>query len=410
MVAVRELLARTATATLGREGDVAGDSEAQAMTVASAMLALGVVVLSPLMLDLAQVFEVSESRVGLLITAFTAPPIVLIPVAGVLADRFGRKPLLVSGLVLFGLSGGGIGLVTSFDAALALRFVQGIGFAAAMPVTITVLGDIYVGSREATVQGLRTAGNFVSNTVGPVVAAVLIGIAWQYPFAIFLLTLPIALWVWVALPSTAPETQSSLRGYVRDLLTLIQQPDMALILLSFGLRFVVFYGFLTYVSFLGKQTIGVTTVIVGIVTSVKAIMSILGSTQAGRLTLRGHTALVAATAFGLMAVGMILPGLVPTLATLVLGSVLLGIGDGVIAPVQKSLVTNLAPAELRAGAISSSSTVQNAGKAAAPVAMSGILATGGAPAVFVSLGVVGIVGTALLVIVWWLTQDLDVLV
>lgn len=410
MVAVRALLARTATATLGREGDVAGDSEAQAMTVASAVLALGVVVLSPLMLDLAGVFEVSESRVGLLITAFTAPPIVLIPVAGVLADRFGRKPLLVSGLVLFGLSGGGIGLVTGFDAALALRFVQGIGFAAAMPVTITVLGDIYSGSREATVQGLRTAGNFVSNTVGPVVAAVLIGIAWQSPFAIFLLTLPIALWVWVALPSTAPETQSSLQGYVQDLLTLIQQPDMALILLSFGLRFVVFYGFLTYVSFLGKQTIGVTTVIVGVVTSVKAVVSILGSTQAGRLTLRGHTALVAATAFGLMAAGMILPGVVPTLATLVLGSVLLGMGDGVIAPVQKSLVTNLAPAELRAGAISASSTVQNAGKAAAPVAMSGILATGGAPAVFVSLGVIGVVGTALLVVVWWLTQDLEVLI
>lgn len=410
MATVRGVLHRVAKLTLGTEGDVAADSEAQAMTIASGTLALGVVVLSPLMLDLAQVFGVSESRVGLLITAYTAPPIVLIPVAGVLADRFGRKPLLVGGLVLFGIGGSAVGLVTSFDAALALRFLQGIGFAAAMPLTVTVLGDVYSGSREATVQGLRTAGNFVSNTVGPVVAAVLIGFAWQYPFAIFLLTLPIALWVWVALPSTAPDAGSSLTGYVRDLLQLIRRPDMGLILLSFGLRFVVFYGFLTYVSFLGKQTIGVTTVVVGIVTSVKAVASILGSTQAGRLTLQGHTALVAATAFGFMAIGMVLPGVVPTLSTLVVGSVLLGIGDGVIAPVQKSLVTNLAPAELRAGAISSSSTVQNAGKAVAPVAMSGVLATGGPPAVFVSLGVIGIVGAALLVVVWQLTQDVDVLV
>ncbi|MFW5918198.1 MAG: MFS transporter [Haloferacaceae archaeon] len=410
MAAVRDALARTAKLTLGAEGDVAADSEAQSMTIASAMLALGVVVLSPLMLDLATVFEVSESRVGLLISVYTAPPIVLIPVAGVLADRIGRKPLLVGGLVLFGLGGGAIGLVQSFEAALVLRFVQGVGFAAAMPLTITVLGDVYRGSREATVQGLRTAGNFVSNTVGPVVAAVLIAVAWQYPFALFLLTLPIALWVWVALPTTAPVAESSLRGYVRDLFQLIRRPDMALILLSFGLRFVVFYGFLTYVSFLGKQTIGVTTVIVGIVTSVKAIGSILGSTQAGRLTLRGHTALVAATAFGFMGVGMLLAGAVPTLATLVLGAVLLGIGDGVIAPVQKSLVTNLAPAQLRAGAISSSSTVQNAGKAAAPVALSGVLATAGPPAVFVALGAIGIVGAGLLVVVWRLTREVDVLV
>lgn len=410
MVTVRDALARAAKLTLGAEGDVAGDSEAQAMTIASAVLALGVVVLSPLMLDLAQVFEVPESRIGLLITAYTAPPIVLIPVAGVLADRIGRKPLLVSGLVVFGLTGGAIGLIESFEAALALRFLQGIGFAAAMPLTITVLGDIYRGGREATVQGLRTAGNFVSNTIGPVVAAVLIGVAWQYPFAIFLLTLPIALWIWVALPATAPESSSSLRGYVRDLLTLVRRPDMGFILLSFGLRFVVFYGFLTYVSFLGKQTIGVTTVVVGLVTSVKAVASIVGSTQAGRLTLRGHTALVAATAFGLMAIGMLLAGLVPSLATLVVGSILLGIGDGVIAPVQKSLVTNLAPAELRAGAISSSSTVQNAGKAVAPVAMSGVLATGGPPAVFVALGVIGVVGAVLLVTVWRFTRDVDVLV
>jgi MFS family permease len=197
---------------------------------------------------------------------------------------------------------------------------------------------------------------------------------------------------------------------VQDLLQLIRRPDMALILLSFGLRFVVFYGFLTYVSFLGKQTIGVTTVIVGVVTSVKAVASIVGSTQAGRLTLQGHTALVAAIAFGLMAVGMLLSGIAPTLVTMVIGATLLGVGDGVIAPVQKSLVTNLAPAELRAGAISSSSTVQNAGKAAAPVALSGILATSGPPAVFVALGVVGVVGTISLVVVWRLTRDVEVLV
>jgi MFS family permease len=362
------------------------------------------------MLDLAQIFGVSESRIGLLITAYTVPPIFLIPVAGVLADQFGRKPLLVSGLVLFGISGGAVGLITSFEAALVLRFVQGIGFAAAMPLTITVLGDVYRGSREATVQGLRTAGNFTSNTVGPIVAAVLFGLAWQYPFALFLLTLPIALWVWVALPSTAPETESSLGGYAQALFQLVRRPDMALILLSFGLRFVVFYGFLTYVSFLGKQTIGVTTVVVGVVTSVKAVASIVGSTQAGRLTLRGHTALVAAIAFGLMAAGMLLSGAVPTLATLVVGAALLGLGDGVIAPVQKSLVTNLAPAELRAGAISSSSTVQNAGKAAAPVALSGVLAASGPAAVFVALGAVGIVGTAALVVVWRLTRDVDVLI
>lgn len=409
MVAFEASLRRAAALLLGAEGDVAGESKAQAMTISSSLLATGVVLLSPLLLDLAAVFGVSEARIGLLVTAFTAPPIVLIPLAGILADRIGRKPLLVVGLALFGVAGAAVGLIRSFEVALALRFFQGIGFALAMPLTITVLGDVYEGSREATVQGFRTAGNFFTNMVGPVVAAVLLGLAWQYPFALYLVTLPVAVWVWMVLPATAPKTESSLRKYVQDLLTLVRRPDMAAILLTFGLRFVVFYGFLTYVSFLGKQTIGLTTVAVGVMTAVKAVASVAGSTQAGRLTIRGHTALVAATAFAFMGAGMLLAGAVPGVATLAVGAALLGIGDGVVAPVQKSLVTNLAPAELRGGAISSSSTVQNTGKAIVPVAMSGVLTAAGPPTVFVVLGLVGLGGTALLVGVWRLTADVAVL-
>lgn len=409
MSALRRSFGRAAQLLLGAEGGVAGDSEAQSMTVASSLLALGVVVLSPLLLDLTRVFGVSEGQIGLLVTAYTAPPVVLIPLAGVFADRIGRKPLLVGGLVLFGLSGAAVGVVPDFGVALGLRVLQGVGFAAAMPLTITVLGDIYEGSREATVQGLRTAGNFFTNTVGPVVGALLLGLSWHYPFALFLLTLPVAAWVWVALPATAPESGESLSEYVRALWALLRQPHIAVLLLSFGLRFVVFYGFLTYVSFLGKQTIGMTTVLVGVVTAVKAVASILGSTQAGRLTTQAHTAAVALVAFLLMGTGMAVAGVLPTTATLALGAFLLGIGDGVVAPIQKSLVTNLAPAELRGGAISSSSTVQNAGKAIVPVAMSGVLTTAGPAAVFVVLGGVGFVGAALLGVVWRLTRSVDVL-
>lgn len=409
MVAFEASLRRAAALLLGAEGDVAGESKAQAMTISSSLLATGVVLLSPLLLDLAAVFGVSEARIGLLVTAFTAPPIVLIPLAGILADRIGRKPLLVVGLALFGVAGAAVGLIRSFEVALALRFFQGIGFALAMPLTITVLGDVYEGSREATVQGFRTAGNFFTNMVGPVVAAVLLGLAWQYPFALYLVTLPVAVWVWMVLPATAPKMESSLRKYVQDLLTLVRRPDMAAILLTFGLRFVVFYGFLTYVSFLGKQTIGLTTVAVGVMTAVKAVASVAGSTQAGRLTIRGHTALVAATAFAFMGAGMLLAGAVLGVATLAVGAALLGIGDGVVAPVQKSLVTNLAPAELCGGVISSSSTVQNTGKAIVPVAMSGVLTAAGPPTVFVVLGLVGLGGTALLVGVWRLTADVAVL-
>lgn len=385
----RRSVAGLAETVFGEEGAVGTEVEAQAMTAASATLALGVVVVSPLMVDLADQFAVSTGRVGLLITAFTAPPVVLIPVMGVLADRVGRKPVLVPGLVLYGLAGAAIGLATSFEAALALRVLQGVGFSAAMPLTITVLGDLYAGNREATVQGMRTAGNFISNLVGPTLAGVLLLASWRYPFALFLAALPIAAWAWAALPAVDPPGGSSLRGYVASLAALLRDPAMALVMASFLLRYVLFYGYLTYVSVLVLQGVGLSAVAAGLAVSIKSLGSIVGSTQVGRLGASWPLSLLIAGAFALSGAGIALSGLVLAPTALVAGALLLGVGDGVCGPVQKSLVSGLAPTRLRAGAISSASTFQNVGKASVPVLLAGAIVTVGPGATFVALGVVG---------------------
>lgn len=380
---------RFAEALFGEDGAVGIDVGAQVLTCASAMLAIGVVIMSPLMVDLSGQFAVSTGRVGLLITAFTAPPIVLIPVMGVLADRVGRKPVLVPGLVVFGLAGAAVGLATTFETALALRVLQGVGFAAAMPLTVTMLGDLYGGTREATAQGMRTAGNFFSNLITPTVAGLLVVISWRYPFALFLIALPIAAWAWVSLPPIKPARRSSLQGYLRQLVELVRDPLMALVLSSFVLRFVLFYGYLTYIAVLVLQGVGLSAVAAGVVVSIKSIGSIVGSTQVGRMGAVWPLVLLVAGGFVLSGAGIALSGLVLTPAGLLLGAVLLGIGDGICAPLQKSLVTGLAPTRLRGGAISVASTFQNVGKAVVPVLLAGPIVAVGPGATFVALGIAG---------------------
>jgi MFS family permease len=49
--------------------------------------------------------EISPQNIGLLITVFTFPTVILSPIIGVMADRFGRKKILVPSLILFGLAG-----------------------------------------------------------------------------------------------------------------------------------------------------------------------------------------------------------------------------------------------------------------------------------------------------------------
>lgn len=152
---------------LGKDADVLSQRNFQALLVTNLLAPLGVPLLSPILSSLTEPFGVSTARIGLLIAAYTAPPIVLIPIAGILADRYGRKPVMLTGVLLFGVGGMGIAFVTDFRLAIGLRLLQGVGFAGLTPIIITSIGDLYVDSREATAQGVRFMSSGVYQSVFP---------------------------------------------------------------------------------------------------------------------------------------------------------------------------------------------------------------------------------------------------
>jgi MFS transporter, ACDE family, multidrug resistance protein len=88
------------------------------------MAVLGTSSITPAFPTIVREVGVSSGQVGLLITIFTLPGIVMTPVLGVLSDRYGRKKILVPALLLFGLAGGACAFASSFDILLALRFFR----------------------------------------------------------------------------------------------------------------------------------------------------------------------------------------------------------------------------------------------------------------------------------------------
>lgn len=64
--------------------------------------------------------NISATSVGLLITSYTLPAILLAPVLGMVADRLGRKRVLIWALTLFGLAGGACAFAPTFAVLLAL--------------------------------------------------------------------------------------------------------------------------------------------------------------------------------------------------------------------------------------------------------------------------------------------------
>lgn len=103
---------------------------------------LGVASITPAFPSIIKHFNISPTQVTLLITIFTLPGIFLAPVVGVLADRIGRKIILIPSLFLFGIAGSACFFTKDWEVLLGLRFLQGIGAASLGSLNVTLIGDL----------------------------------------------------------------------------------------------------------------------------------------------------------------------------------------------------------------------------------------------------------------------------
>jgi EmrB/QacA subfamily drug resistance transporter len=92
---------------------------------------------------------------------------VTVPIYSKLADLYGRKPIIVVGILLF-LAGSILcGFAWSMPALIAFRAVQGLGAGAVQPMSITIIGDIYTVAERARVQGYTAGVWAVCSVIGP---------------------------------------------------------------------------------------------------------------------------------------------------------------------------------------------------------------------------------------------------
>jgi ACDE family multidrug resistance protein len=158
------------------------------------MAVLGVSSVGPALPKVADELGVSSGQVGLLITVFTLPGVLLTPIWGVLSDRHGRKKILVPSLLLFGMAGASCALACDFELLIMLRSVQGVGAAALGAINVTVIGDLYTGHERIEAMGYNASVLSIGTAGYPVIGGMLATLGWYYTFALPLVAVPIGSW------------------------------------------------------------------------------------------------------------------------------------------------------------------------------------------------------------------------
>lgn len=146
---------------------------------------------------------VSVASASWLVTGYLIAMASLQPVAGKLGDRFGRRRLILGGLVYFCVVSIGAALSNSFALLLFFRLQQGVSGAIVFPNGSALVREVVPAERRAGRFGLVGAAIGIAAATGPVLGGFLVGVmSWQAIFYVNLLIILPALWLgWRSIPA-----------------------------------------------------------------------------------------------------------------------------------------------------------------------------------------------------------------
>jgi MFS transporter, ACDE family, multidrug resistance protein len=339
----------------------------------------------PAIPDILDAFDQPDARAGLFVAAGTLPGIAMAPIIGVLADRFGRRAVLVPCLVAFGVFGLLSAFAPSFEVLLALRLAQGLGSAGLINLAVVLIGDHWSGLDRARLVGQNAAVLTLSLAVFPPLGGLLTELGgWRLSFAPYWVGLVTAALILRRLDPARPAGGVTLRTQLGGARAAVRHRDvLGSISIGFVIFMLIFGLFLTALPLHLEREFGLTAGLRGLVIAAPALTSTIAALRLGRLRARFGAVSLLTAASGLFTVAFVVIGLAGSLPILVGGAMLYGLGEGVFIPTLQDVVSGASPPGQRGAVVAVWVGAARAGQTVGPLAAAGVYGAVGTGSTFV---------------------------
>ncbi len=291
---------------------------------------------SPLLPVYAKDLGATGIWIGLTFSIFAVTQTIFGPFAGRISDRYGRKPFIVGGLLLYFVAALGYLTAATFYQVMAFRALSGVGTSLIFSVSRAYIGEMVPGGHEGRWFGVFATADIIGFGTGPILAGV---IRQVFSFDSVFVAMAALLFasagiVQVLLP---PEPDTSKRGLspgqeetsdigllaaLKDRLALAVTLMMGFTSLSFGSTF-------SFLAVRLENDLGVGPALVGVAFAVENVASGVAQPFMGRIADRLDRRLLVSIGFAVTATMLFLLGLANSLTVVILLLALMGAGQAI---------------------------------------------------------------------------------
>ena len=367
------------------------DPRAVALLMAASLTTMANATISPALPGLERLFADDPNAAMLTRLLVPAPSLsvaVFAPFAGIVADRFGRRSLLLAGVILFAIAGSAGLFLPDLSTIFASRLALGVAVALIMTAQTALIGDYFTGDDRSALSGLQISARNFGGLVFISLAGWVAAISPRLPFAIYGIAAALLPLMWIVIvdlprtsrrearpPENPPEHPAWLLGLT--LLVLLQAATN-----------MIFFIMPTQLSFFfeaeGYDSAVMTGTALGALTLAGGCSALLYN----RVQRAAGYVAIFALGYGAMAAGFLLLASAATAPASFVAAAMIGAGFALVSPSFVTLVLKLAPVGRRglAGGVLAASVF--IGQFCSPLLSTPLVAAYGYEALFSSTAVI----------------------